>query len=554
MRLKRIAFEHLPLQSAQTFVFDPGYNEFTLRHGLRPEDFVRAVASTLFPPPDDIPGLRFCRLELEAPAGKAALSAEFNGPNVAADPAAAAILEGTVVRARPVITDLLFCGLGKLADGKRARLKEHPQMRRLESLRRELETYRAIDELNENLDRAHHRVFEIHELLKKFREPKKRLAQIAAEYDDVRRVEAVQVSDALVAALKVHDKAEERHGEELYAFQEAIEEAQQHADLHEHAPWYRQVEAWIGATLGVAAFVAAAFLRQNVWAFYAGLLVSGLSCLLVLWAVIKAQRQDEKYLVLRMALRDAQQKKAAAVKKRELDTLPVRRVLEAAGTPDAAEVLEMLAKARALRAERAEVEKRIEALSMTGSPKDLENELALQEGAAKEIERRLAAMPPLASEIHSIEIEIENLEKLLGVDASMLFEGRENQSPLVENLLELASLAIGVDRAKLLPVLIKGIEKNIMPITHGAVSGMVREESGWLFQSGSRFSPLQEFNDVQKQAIIFAIQFTLWQMMAHRFTFLCFVDATSVLHPSLRKTVLHASRHLAQKAQVVVLD
>jgi len=524
----------------------PNYNEVRLPAHISPATFFSSIVESFFP--DEYSnGSLTMRVEFESFQNKYATG---KGSREAVTSA----LSISLIKAEEILSTVLTCVLGGIAEKGPSNVSQAKPTKRLQELRSEMESYYKVEELSRNLDEIHSEIFETQEKLRRFKGPLQEKKRLESEYSEYKALDRISITEQVVGMLGKYDRSNDRYKEEIFELEQEIEQRSIEIDMFPYKPWFLQNEAMIGVALSVLGFISTTFARGNVWMFYAALLLTVLPLGALIYAVIKSNRQELDLKSMKQQCRDLEQKKNNLTKKMELENLPVQKIFETLGVDDCKEVLDMISKKKELAAELKVVEAEIEKLSKGISSQQLAQNLEKMEAASSKIEKELSAFPPMTSDFHSLQIEIENLERAAGLDTtSVLNISKKSRLASVDDLLRLTAIAVGVGEEKLFPVLLKGIEKNISSITKGLVVGMLRAEHEWQFQTGSKFLPLEEFPELQQQAIVFSVQFTIWQMLSHRFPIFFLVDATSITHEGMKQMVVNAAKHIAQRAQIIIV-
>lgn len=561
MRLLELHIVKTGTTSPIDIVFEPGLSDLSGRNELKDLLLSELLADAFFSQEFLRPDVSFLRVDFEVFQKRYALEKNYAAREKecysldSSEEKASLndVLSGTVVKNADVVNHMLIFRSDLFSQRAATQEDTGGLAQKLKSLRSELDAYFQFDELNRVFDEHQSRLFEIQEKIRLFEELEKKKKLIHTSFDDYKAVDHVDLSEDLASRLKNFAKVKERFEDQNYAFEQKLSDHYEALDRMPKKLWYQQKEAWVGFAASLASFMVTALLRQNVWFLYLGMLGSILPLSLIVWAVVKSNREQEAFSRVSSEIRELEQKKVTIQKKQEIELSPVTTLFKKTGIHDPMEILDMVQKRREILNELSDLEAQVSKLSKEKSHPEYVLEKKKLEQESKWIEKKLSDLPPLNSDLNSIQIEIENLEKELGMDsASLLKLDQKNTVDRTDKLFKQVSFAIGVSEEKLLPVSIKGIEKALTALTHGKVTSLIKGEAEWLFQSGSRYVGLGEFQAPVQRTVFFAVQYTLWQLVSHRFPIFCMVKFAA--DEDAQKGIMRsAMMQLAKKMQVIFL-
>lgn len=432
---------------------------------------------------------------------------------------------------------------------------------RLTGLQEELKTHRRIAELSARLDELLALTFKIDERLRELEEPRKRLAQLEREYDEVRIFDRPGVlQPQLVSKLRVYAATHEKTGAELAALEEDGIRWENELEGTPDRPWWREIPVAAGSVSSAAGFGGMEFFRDSTslyalcWvAFFLGLVLVG-------YGLVSGRRRLEKKAELAKQVRGVEVERAGIEKRFDIETTAVRKFFDAVGNDDPEELLEMLERHAVLGAERKKAEEEFKALQAAIPEPELrkEKEEALAEIAR--IEQELGDLPPVTADVNSVAREVLKIEGELRAGGAAV----EVSSPDFHNaddpnrLLMLAAEILGRSEAELLRQMKQGLEINLTSMTRKRFR-QVLVQGGRVtgFRSAEGEAVAWERGDPStRAALLFSVQFTLWQLASASGRAVPVVlDLLSSLSggEDLRKLGLEVARVLATKTQVLVL-
>jgi len=428
---------------------------------------------------------------------------------------------------------------------------------RLAELRAEQGQIRTIHEREAKIDELQALVFQIEDQLRRFEEPTAHLKKIMEEYEAYAVFDAPGVlTPQVIQKLDRYAKVQEQRGTDLQTLEEKSKEWTEQLNGTPNRPPWNEPVAIGGVVAALIAFIGATFFRPWLWPLLA-VFVLGLGAMS--WGLWEGLRRKEKIRSLMQQIRGLDAEKAGIDKRFEIETGPVRKLLETVRIKDAHDVSDMLMRRKELQMQRKAVEVELAAAETTTPREKLmeEKDKHLKEIAA--IQATLQNLPPASVDPNALEKEIRDLEATLASDTvpPQYEQPSTPASDDVNRLVVLAAELFDCPVAGLLRRVQQGVAANLTILTDKRFAGIeVAHGKLTAFQtSDGKLVAWPAVDPSAKAALLFAVQFTLWQLLAAERPLPLFLDLISGRqHEKLCALSLRAAQHVARQTQVVVLS
>ncbi len=437
---------------------------------------------------------------------------------------------------------------------------EDPHVR-LAGLKEDLRNSILLSDLGASLDELQSSLFKVEEQLNRFKEPKRKLKEIEDEYEPYKVFDNPGViTSQTISKLKSYENLKEKKEQDLLNLEERSSQAAKELSVIPLRPVIREPIAIIGTVLTLGGFIGASFLREYGWAFSSSLLIFILGLFVIGSGLLKGMKREQKIAALRKQLTGMNAEKAGIEKRFEIENTVVKNLFETIGNNDPLEIQESMARRKALLTERELVEQELTSLEKKSPFQDLILNKEKLQSEIVAIESRLADIPPLSIDSNALEREIAELEVQLQEKTRVLPNIpslREEEDSDVTALLDLTSQVMDRTRLEVLKALKQGASKNISVLTLNKFEGIeVQGEKIVAFRTPSGVAKWETLDTITKATLLFAIQFTCWQLLVSSNSILpLFLDMVSSQRPELlSKMVLQAAQVLARKTQVLVLS
>ncbi|MFH1016751.1 MAG: hypothetical protein V1798_01055 [Pseudomonadota bacterium] len=428
---------------------------------------------------------------------------------------------------------------------------------RLWALRAEQENLQRIERIEGRIDELQAGIFRVDEELLKLTGPREETARIEREYSEYQVLDREGlITPQTLARLKGAGALVEKRAQDLRALEEKAQEwTQELVGIPERA-WWKEPLAWGGAILAVGSFVASTVGRAWL-ATWMLLSVSGI--LSVAAGYLRNFRTAERIKGSRAKIKSLDAEKAGIEKRFEIESATVKNLCSVVGERDPQEILAKVERWRELREQRTNAHAALRITEKRVPEEALRREREHLADEAARLEQEQAQISPSSMDPNLLDQEIRELGAVVDKAEPSLVSMKTAESgggdPMYA-LLEAAAEAVEQKPLEVLAQCQKAMDANLLAITDRKFIGIQVQGSGFCALVAASGIPVlwPELDSHQKALSHFCVQFTLWQLLAGLRPMPFVVDLVSAPTDAVTvKVTLSAARHLAKKAQVVVL-
>ena len=427
--------------------------------------------------------------------------------------------------------------------------------KRLADLKTERDSLKQGIALEERVDELHGRLFKIEEQLARLESPRAALQTALTEYEPYKVYDAPGVvTPQLVSKLKEYPDAINRKEEEIKDLEEKARQwTVALARLSDRPIWSEPIA--IGGTAAALAGIVVMNVCRSWMPFTVTLLTIG-AILVAGLGLYRGFKRVERFRELHGKLQGAEAEKAGVEKRFEIEATAVKKLFAAVRENDVVEIEKALARREAVRATVDVARKDLEEIETDVGEASLADEKGRLRKEISETQKRLSDTPPASMDPVTLDRQIKELERRSGMRPEATVTASTASTDEINRLVALTAETLAVSVPDLLSRVQQGLAVNISAMTEQRFRGIqVRDGriTGFRDASGSGVS-WDEADPVTRAELRFAAQFTFWQVLATQRSLPLFLDLLSYPAPeSLTKYSISAARHVARRAQMIVL-